>query len=720
LTSEPERGTTTYAYAYNSTGLQVIRTNPEANQIAPSAATATRTTQYDSLGRVLTVGYSDGTPTKTFQYDSPTWSEASQQTNLKGRLSLRQLVSSAGTAGTLYSYDAVGNISFTYNCLPSGCGNSALDRGVFYGYDLAGILTSESDGSGVTYTYGRSPAGEVTAVTSSFSDGNDPANIVVPSSVQNSAFGATSFSLGNGTNQVNAYDTLGRNINGWVCNNHSTAAQCGGSGMLYGYGATWKGAQITSSLDTVQGTSSTYGYDEFNRLAAMNVSNGQTYQYLYDRWGNRWQQNAPQGGTTTTLNFNTANQVTGTGNSPNSYVYDIAGNLHSDGVNTYSYDAEGNLTAVVSGGNTTTYIYDTANRRIRTQGSGSPVEVIFDENGKRLSTWSSGSLTKANIYWDGRAIGYRTGGATHFEHQDWLGTERMRTTASGSVEGSYRSLPFGDGYVASGTDSDPYHFAGLDSDPESGTQHAQYRQYSAMQGRWLSPDPYDGSYDPTNPQSLNRYNYLLNMPALLTDTSGLDFQDCRTYEYSTDARTSSITAHDSGTFIDCFTIYTPESGAQSIDRVPIPKLPLFGVKVPNNPTQPGKQSKSACNAQRVANAIPGATLTGNNTFQGGHEEYGIQVSGADLAGARFSFYSSPFGNGNGYRTPFSGGHVNGQPGNIAIPYAYGETFAGQAHFDVGNASSGFGGFAEHSFVDVLLGTLLGWIPGLHNFLDPGC
>jgi hypothetical protein len=141
---------------------------------------------------------------------------------------------------------------------------------------------------------------------------------------------------------------------------------------------------------------------------------------------------------------------------------------------------------------------------------------------------------------------------------------------------------------------------------------------------------------------------------------------------------------------------------------------------PSNPTQPGKQSKSACNAQRVANAIPGATLTGNNTFQGGHEEYGIQVSGADLAGAGFSFYSSPFGNGNGYRTPFNGGHVNGQPGNITVPYAYGETFAGQAHFDVGNASSGFGGFAEHSFVDVLLGTLFGWIPGLHNFLDPGC
>ena len=141
---------------------------------------------------------------------------------------------------------------------------------------------------------------------------------------------------------------------------------------------------------------------------------------------------------------------------------------------------------------------------------------------------------------------------------------------------------------------------------------------------------------------------------------------------------------------------------------------------PSNSAQPTKQSKGACNAQRIANSIPNATLTGNNTFQGGHEEFGIQVDGAALTGAHFSFYSSPFGNGNGYRTPFSGVHVNGQPGNIAIQYAYGETFAAQAHIDVGNASSGFGGFAAHSLIDVTLGTLLGWIPGLHNFLDRGC
>jgi uncharacterized protein RhaS with RHS repeats len=39
------------------------------------------------------------------------------------------------------------------------------------------------------------------------------------------------------------------------------------------------------------------------------------------------------------------------------------------------------------------------------------------------------------------------------------------------------------------------------------------------QGRWLSPDPVGG--DPTNPQTLNRYAYVLNNPTTLTDPSGL-------------------------------------------------------------------------------------------------------------------------------------------------------------------------------------------------------
>ena len=52
------------------------------------------------------------------------------------------------------------------------------------------------------------------------------------------------------------------------------------------------------------------------------------------------------------------------------------------------------------------------------------------------------------------------------------------------------------------------------------THNAQYRQYDSAQARWMSPDPYDGSYDLTNPKSLNRYAYAFNMPLSGTDPSG--------------------------------------------------------------------------------------------------------------------------------------------------------------------------------------------------------
>ena len=112
---------------------------------------------------------------------------------------------------------------------------------------------------------------------------------------------------------------------------------------------------------------------------------------------------------------------------------------------------------------------------------------------------------QGQYYWGGKPVGYYEAGVTHFQHQDWQGTERARTTYTGAVEGTFTSLPFGDGLdTATGIDTDAYHFGMLDHDYATDTEHAMLRQYNSAQGHWMRPDPYYGSYDPSNPQSFNQ------------------------------------------------------------------------------------------------------------------------------------------------------------------------------------------------------------------------
>ena len=79
-----------------------------------------------------------------------------------------------------------------------------------------------------------------------------------------------------------------------------------------------------------------------------------------------------------------------------------------------------------------------------------------------------------------------------------------------------------------GTTSMTYKFTGKERDAETGDANGYNgwddfgaRYYGALMGRWVSPDPYNGSMDLGNPQSLNRYAYVNNTPLTLTDPTGL-------------------------------------------------------------------------------------------------------------------------------------------------------------------------------------------------------
>ena len=130
---------------------------------------------------------------------------------------------------------------------------------------------------------------------------------------------------------------------------------------------------------------------------------------------------------------------------------------------------------------------------------------------------SSGATLRAEIYAGSRHLATWNGGATYFNHADWLGTERARTFGSGSQAGqiceTITSLPFGDGQTIDELnggcgDPSPNHFSGRERDSESGNDYFGARHYGSSLGRFLSPDP--GPWIFLNPQSFNAYAYALN------------------------------------------------------------------------------------------------------------------------------------------------------------------------------------------------------------------
>jgi RHS repeat-associated protein len=115
---------------------------------------------------------------------------------------------------------------------------------------------------------------------------------------------------------------------------------------------------------------------------------------------------------------------------------------------------------------------------------------------------------------------------TTYYHGDHLGSTSRLSSYNGTpmLEASY--APFGEEENApSGTgpvSPNRYKFTGLEQDAasgEAGLSHTWFRKYSSSVGRWLSGDPLAGVVG--NPQSLNRYSYVLNVPTSLRDPLGL-------------------------------------------------------------------------------------------------------------------------------------------------------------------------------------------------------
>jgi RHS repeat-associated protein len=291
---------------------------------------------------------------------------------------------------------------------------------------------------------------------------------------------------------------------------------------------------VLSANDSVNGNWN-YTYDDFDRLAtSVNSNPQQGYSYVYDQYGNRWQQNLTSGsGNSSILTFTAATSAVSNGNcyhasgltnQPDGYCYDAAGNLLSDGQHAYTYDAENRIISV-DGGQTATYIYNGGGQRIRKVSASGTADYLYDLSGHTVTELSGfGAWNRSEIYAVGRHVGTYRNGTTYFVQADWLGTERTRVLSSGDLFETCASLPFGDGLTCTGSaDPSPNHFTGKERDNESGLDYFGKRFYDNLLGRWTSADSQRVALRHlTNPQKLNKYAYVLNNPLSMVDPDGLE------------------------------------------------------------------------------------------------------------------------------------------------------------------------------------------------------
>jgi len=255
------------------------------------------------------------------------------------------------------------------------------------------------------------------------------------------------------------------------------------------------------------------GYDDMARLISANCGTAAAQTFSYDPFGNIDKSGSPY--SFLPSYSSSTNRITTVGGVTATYYNN--GNVTYDGTHHYTWDAIGNSVSVDG----VSVTYDALNRAVEENNSGTYTSFVYSPSGAKVALMNGQTLKQAFVALPGKAVAVYTGtGLDHYRHSDWLGSSRLTSSPSRTVLSTVAYAPFGETYAQSGTPDAS--FTGMDSDITSGDYDFQYREYSS-QGRWPSPDPAGKkSANLRNPQSWNRYAYVLNNPLGFTDPLGLE------------------------------------------------------------------------------------------------------------------------------------------------------------------------------------------------------
>jgi len=773
--AQPNGSPQTRTYAYDGLGRKTSETNPESGTTSYVYDTATGCTGtysgdlvkkadavgntscyvYDLLHRATSITYTgpyaNATPIKHFMYDTATVNGITM-VKAKGRLAEAYTCSGSCTAKTTdlgFSYTSRGEMSDEYQSSPNSGGyyHAAFQywpHGA--AKQLSGLVTLP------TFTYGVDTEGRTNTVSAS--TGQNPVTAATYNLNSNNNPPQISVTYGSADSDVFTFDpnTLRETKYQFNVNNQAFIGTLG-----WNANGTLSSLAITDPFNSADGQSCSYVHDDLVRLSSANCGSAASQTFTYDPFGNINKTGSPY--SFQAAYSSSTNRMTSIGGSFTP-TYDNNGNELNDGDHTYTWDADGRHATVIG----VSVTYDALGRMVE---NGNPSEYVYLPDGS--SVLFKGQVARRgwfNLPGGGNAIyDSAQGGLINYNHPDHLGSARLESSPSRAFISSQAYAPFGEPYALS-PGAGGFIFTGQTQQFDLDIYDFPARQYSDR-GRWVSPDPAGlAAVDATNPQSWNRYAYVVNNPLGLTDPLGLYYVDCiwtgnclglqggagggyygggpggcsldgvQTACGNLTGLGSNGIAPCPGNYCGPYTgnngaLYTfrgtveggafvnPLNGELFTDGSEL-GLPDLGdsYPFPNSSTGQGGSNSGggpSCQQNRILNLIPGATLTSYDTNQGGHEQIGINTTAAGLAAAGFAPFSLLGANGYRNGSMFWSIHVNGQ---------YGAQLTGngpftdiQAHIDLFNPATGLLGIVGHGIWDLGVGSLLF---NRSNALDPRC
>ena len=500
--ADPESGTTSYTYDSSSDAVCQGTTASAGDLVLVSDGSGDKTCfHHDAWHRVTAKLFSTG---QSYTY---TW-DGGASGYLNGRLAS----AAAPSTSTSFSYDALGRplavtespsglaaetTHYSYNYLGETTAMTAPSGKVTnYSYDAKARLVQAADSGGLKYVDGRvfNAGDQITAQT----------------------FGDT------GTSHAMALTASYNNVlQPWQLS--YTPAAGSPLTLQYQWGASIDtGGNVTSAdnngtvravVDATNGNRTLrYTYDDLNRIAsAVQADSTINASFSIDPQGTLYN---------TTFTDNTAtNRLNGLG-------YDGAGRVLSGswgGVSSraFTWDPEGKmLTYSDQNTSTITYSYDAFGRRVMAQQTGSTTRYwLYGTQGGDHPVAEYSGAWQTNIEVEGTTVAtVDSANNVTYVALSMLKTAKMTVNGAGSASGVATYNPYG---IENASITAEFKFTNQIRDP-NGIDHFWMRSYSATLGRWLTPDPAGlAAVDPSNPQSWNRYAYVLNNPTSAFDPLGL-------------------------------------------------------------------------------------------------------------------------------------------------------------------------------------------------------